>query len=450
MEKNKKEKIKNAALWVLFSYAMSQLIRLSGNIYVSRLVDPETFGLIAAAYVVITGINMFTDVGIWPYVVRHGTGQNQNIYNPVWTVQVIRGAGISLLILLICLCLSLTESEVRSNVLGVFGGDDFLIVLMVLSPIPFISGFVSLANPIYSRSFDRRKIELIGLASQLIGTLSMIGVAFVYPSVWALVTAVFVSSFAVLFMSHKLFSLQHKLHLDFNVVKDLFKFGKWIILASLGAFISTQADRIFIGQSLDLAQLGLYSIAAMMFAAIVSLVGAIITKIIFPLFSAVKDNQPSLLNAYNKLRLVSSIGVGLLAAILYWFSPLIIAFLYDDRYLVVGELLSILSIGLILFVTIELALELLTAIGVTKTRSKYVWAKCLALFVLFPVILSEYGLVGLVWVVALLPLAGLPFVFFDLKKNNYLNIGKELLYIFICLVPLILIATLENLTVVVQ
>src|SRR5262245_26326036 len=56
--------VKKAALWTLVGYGGGQLVRFASNIILTRLLLPDVFGLISLVYTFMTGLHMFTDVGI--------------------------------------------------------------------------------------------------------------------------------------------------------------------------------------------------------------------------------------------------------------------------------------------------------------------------------------------------------------------------------------------------
>ena len=50
--------------WVVTGYALQQILRLGGNMILTRLLIPEYFGLMALVNVFVVGLQMFSDLGI--------------------------------------------------------------------------------------------------------------------------------------------------------------------------------------------------------------------------------------------------------------------------------------------------------------------------------------------------------------------------------------------------
>src|SRR5690606_8194669 len=83
--------VKRGSLWALAGYGGSRVLRIGGNLVLWRLLYPDAFGLIALVNVFITGLTMFSDVGIGPSIVQNPRGDDPAFLNTAWTIQVVRG-----------------------------------------------------------------------------------------------------------------------------------------------------------------------------------------------------------------------------------------------------------------------------------------------------------------------------------------------------------------------
>ena len=63
-------------IWASSGFAISQLMRLSSNLILTRLLFPEVFGLMALVQVVMVGVKMFSDMGIATSVLRDKAGDD--------------------------------------------------------------------------------------------------------------------------------------------------------------------------------------------------------------------------------------------------------------------------------------------------------------------------------------------------------------------------------------
>ena len=74
-----KRRVLNAGIWSLAGYGCNQVLRFGSNLLMTRLLVPEMFGVMAIASVVMTGLAMFSDLGLKPSVVQSRRGNDPNI-----------------------------------------------------------------------------------------------------------------------------------------------------------------------------------------------------------------------------------------------------------------------------------------------------------------------------------------------------------------------------------
>src|SRR5580658_8950593 len=90
-----------ATFWTVMEYGCSMALRVVNSVVLTRLLMPETFGLMMFVMTIIVGIGLMSDIGLGPSVIRSPRGDDPVLLNTVWTLQVLRGAGIFLIILIL-------------------------------------------------------------------------------------------------------------------------------------------------------------------------------------------------------------------------------------------------------------------------------------------------------------------------------------------------------------
>ncbi|HSF73269.1 MAG TPA: oligosaccharide flippase family protein, partial [Microcoleus sp.] len=162
MSSGKKLAIKGAA-WTIASYGSSQIIRFGSNLILTRLLLPELFGLVGLTYVFITGINLFTDIGLGPSIIQNKRGEDPQFLNTAWTLQVIRS-------LFIWICLVIITQPVAS-----FYEEPRLLWLIPLIGInSLLGGFKSTATASLERKMAVKKVVIFELVIQIVSTTVMI------------------------------------------------------------------------------------------------------------------------------------------------------------------------------------------------------------------------------------------------------------------------------------
>ena len=86
-----KQRALNAGFWSLAGYGFNQALRFGSNLLMTRLLVPEMFGVMTIAYVVMTGLAMFSDLGLRPSVVQSKRGSDPVFLNTAWATQILRG-----------------------------------------------------------------------------------------------------------------------------------------------------------------------------------------------------------------------------------------------------------------------------------------------------------------------------------------------------------------------
>jgi O-antigen/teichoic acid export membrane protein len=422
-----KKKIFVAGFWVMLIFGFSNLVRLGSNLIVTRLLEPEMFGVMAVVTIVTIGIAMFTDLGLWAFVVRHKDPNNPHLLNAVWTLQVLRGWMMFLFILIVTIILILGNQYVPSYFHGIYADSRLPLLIAIAGTGSVISGYTSMASPVMHRKIEIGKLEFAEFVAQLAGTLLMIVWVWLYPSIWALLVAGLVTGIARTFLSYYFFPFRHKLVWDKAIVKEVFHFSKWIVIASALTYLFLQGDKLFFAAKIDAAMLGVYSIAFMLVATLTSVTETLAQKIIFPVFSSIVHGDRSLLKQkYYKVRLYLDFPIFIIAGLLMALGPTIVNLLYDPRYSDAGWMLQILVISVIGNTLSVVSAECLSALSITKVRMWVMLIRTLGLFIGLPLFYSLYGFYGALWVIALNVWISLPIVYWTLAKNSVFSFFNEI------------------------
>ncbi len=324
-----------SALWTLSGYAGGQVLRLGGNLVLTRLLFAEAFGLMALVSVFMTGLALFSDVGIGPSIIQNKRGDDPRFLNTAWTLQAGRGCA-----LWIAAC-------VGAAPFATFYGEASLAwIVPVTGLTALLGGFNSTKLFTANRHLKTSSNVIVELSSQFAGMIAMVTWALISPSIWALVSGGLVTSAAKMILSHKLMpGERNRFAWDTDAARELFAFGRWIFFSTLLTFLVMQSDRLIFGKMIPLSLLGVYSIA-LMFATLPSVVaGYVGNQIVFPLYSRIHHSGEELLPVFRRTRWPAMLLGGTILSVLITAGPSMIATLYDDRYHDAGWILQILSIG---------------------------------------------------------------------------------------------------------
>jgi len=336
MSAEKKLAIKGVA-WTIVSYGSSQIIRFVSNLILTRLLLPELFGLLGLAYVFITGINLFSDIGLGPSIIQNKRGEDPQFLNTAWTLQVIRS-------FFIWICLIIITKPIAN-----FYGDDRLEWLIpVIGINTIIGGFNSTAISSLNRQMAVKKVVIFELGLQIISTTVMLVWAWFDRSVWAILAGGFTNSVIELVWSHFLIpGKSNRFAWDKEAAKEIFSYGKWIFVSTALFFLCSQADRLILGKIFTLTMLGIYGIAFTLGDMPRQVIIAISGKVIFPSISLLaqlprEELRAKILN--NRKLILIPLAIGL--AIFVSFGDQLILILYRKEYAAASWMMPLLALGI--------------------------------------------------------------------------------------------------------
>lgn len=424
--KTLKQRAIQASIWAFSGHLLSQLIRLGSNLIMTRLLLPEVFGIMAIANVIITGLNLFSDLGLRQNLVRSKRAEDPIYLNTLWTIQILRGLAI------------FSFGMVASLVFYVLGHFNLIaagtayadvsipLVIAALSFNAVISGFQSTKLGLSGRQLDLGRVISIDICCQIAGIILMVAVAYSYPSVWALIVgSLFTSALKVLLSFIAVPGSGNNLHWDSDIFDEIFHFGKWIFLTSILGFLVNNGDRVLLGGLVDAKTFGLYAIAFLMIGSIQELFNKVIGTVAFPALSEVVRERPhDLKKTYYKFRLPIDIGTLLSAGLLFMAGHLVIDILYDERYKAAGRMFEILCISMVMD-RYSLAMQSFMAISKPKLLVPVSTARLVLIYTGVPVAFHYSGLNGALWAIVASRVAVLPIIFYLKIKNHLFDLNYE-------------------------
>lgn len=385
----------NGSYWTLGGYAIAQLLRLVSNVILAKLLFPEAFGLMVLVSVFLQGITMFSDIGIGPSIIQNEKGDEPTFLNTAWTMQVIRGF---IIWLIVC---------IGAYPYSQFYGESLLFALLPVAGITaIISGFNSTSLFTANRRINLSRVTILDLFAQITSILIMVSWVLIHPTVWGLVAGGIAGALVKLLLSHIwLGEIKNKFHWDKDAASRLFKFGKWILISTALTFFAAQMDRLLLGFLMGTAALGIYSIAAMFNTTAGAAIQMLGSKVLFPYFSqlARENDDIKLYQTLRKTRIIIILGGWLSSVLLISFGAFLIEMLYDERYSDAVWMIQILPLGTLVGILSLSYQNVLLA----KGYSSYITAiLAIQLILQASVITIGYHLNGIVGIIIGLSLVG--------------------------------------------
>ncbi len=330
-----RSRVLTGAVWAAGGLFLRHGLRLANNVILTRLLAPEAFGLMAIVNSFRTGMELVSDIGIAPSVIRSPRGEDPSFLATTFSLQAMRGAA-----------LWLAACVFASTLAGFYGHESLRWLVPAAASSLLIAGFNSPGLLLWRRNLQLRGIQAIDLVTQLVALAVSLAWVLVEPSVWGLVAGGVAASLTKLALSHAFAGQPVRFGWERSAARELISFGSWVFLSTLITFLADEADRLILGKLIPLAELGVYSIA-MMFATLPGgLVASLGDWVVLPAFSRSLDlDQSGVRRTFARVRRpVVALGGALLAPG-FAAAPAAIALLYDARYHEAGWMIQLLALG---------------------------------------------------------------------------------------------------------
>lgn len=322
--------------FTFLQFGAQNFLRLASNLILTRILFPEAFGLMALTQVLIAGVSLFSVIGIRGSIIQEGRETTPSFLHTAWTIAVLRGIFLTLVILLVAKPFSGFYAEPM-----LFG------LLMINGWVPAIRGFTSIRMLTAQREIQLGRLTAITIGVQALALLIMVGLAWWMQTVWALAIGNVVNAALLVVASHVFLpGPRDRFGFDRKAGMEIFNFGRWIILATIAAFFIQQGDKAVLGKFVSLETLSLYNIAFFLAAVPAAFGLALIDRVIYPLYA----RRPPAESEANRRKIFKARwGItGLLMAgsiVLALIGDPLVHILYDPRYEAAGAMLALIALA---------------------------------------------------------------------------------------------------------
>jgi len=378
-----------ASSWAIASNVGSQGIRFASNLVLSRLLFPEAFGVMALVTAALAGLDMFTDLGLGPSVIRT-PNPSRRFLDAAWSLQVVRGV-------IVCVVAALLAYPMAR-----WYHEPLLIQFVPVAALSSAIRAVAHLTPLtFNRDLKFRQLFILDIGSQLVGVIvSAIG-AWLWVSIWALVFGSLAGAITRTVLSYTMADEPRpRWCWDKQELKAISSFGRWVLLSTVFTYLLGQGDRLILGSFVSLTDVALYSIATVIIGAVFRFNTLLAERVLFPLYAKIgQETTPQFVRRVAKVRM-ATMGVILpMLCALACFGDLVVRLFWDSRYHPAGQLVRVLAGGSI-FLTFG-AGPLYLVRG--EAWVGFLFGVVQSLFTLPAMALGAhyYGLTGFVWGLAL-------------------------------------------------
>lgn len=349
---NLRLKVAQGAAWVLAARITINIIGLISTITLARLLVPSDFGIVSIALTIIAIVDSFTNIRATAALIHQEEPTRQHI-DTIWTISLIRGILISIIIALISFPASKIYNEPR-----------IVPILLILAAANVITGAYNPKLAILNKNLVFSRDFYISVASKISGLLVAAYIAWEYKSYWALISASLVSQFVTLVFGY--ISAPYCPKFTLSKFKDFYSFSAWLTLSQSVITINWNADQFIAGIVLNHNELGNYNFANNLASLPTREAIQPLTSTLFPGFTHLAKDRDRLKDAYLRSSAVV-FGISLPVAVGFSFLsgdlvPLVVGPQWTIASKMIGVMALIFGLG-----SISTSVQpLMMAVGATK------------------------------------------------------------------------------------
>lgn len=329
-------KVRRGSMLTTFGFGFQMFLRLASNLMLTRLLAPESFGLMALAMVVLGGLTMLSDIGTRDAVIRSPRGHEEPFLQTAWTIQVLRG----LMIGVVAAALAWPASVLYDQPI-------LFPLISALGLTMVIRGFNSISTVVVNRKLMLGRLTVIEILVQVVAIGVTVTMAWLLESVWALAIGQIASTLLHLVISHKFLPpFPHRFKMERETLSEILVFGRWILLATLFGYFGGQGIAAIQGFLLPIETIGFIVLANKLSWMPGRLVSQVLNKAAYPAIAEIARERPEdIAPALRKIRGALILGIIPLFTALSFLAQPIVDFLYDPRYAQSGAFLSFLALN---------------------------------------------------------------------------------------------------------
>lgn len=377
------QKISIGVLWNLGSLFMTRGANTLFLLFLTRLVAPEAFGLVAMATVVFELAGAFINSGLGTALIRSKDVSEADLNTVFYTNLLLSGVAYAALFIGAPL------------VAGFYRQPELVTLIQVMGMVVFINAAKIVQTAVLSRKMDFKSQMKANAFGALVSGPLAITAAWYGWGVWSLVvqmlSATCVSALTLWLASQ----WRPKLEFSIESFDKLFRFGRNLLADGVLTVLFRNSYILVIGRFFSAEVTGLYFLAKKVSNLVSQQLTSAVQQATLPALSTLQYDNESLRNKYRKIMQLMMFLIAPVMALLAGLAPTLFSLLFDEQWMAAVPYLQLLCVVGTLYPLHALNINLLNV----KGRSDLILRiglvkKIINLALLFMAI--PYGVLGIV------------------------------------------------------
>jgi O-antigen/teichoic acid export membrane protein len=322
--------------WSTISQFSRQIMGLVTTVTLAKLLLPSDFGLVGMATIATGFVGIFGDLGTSSAIIQR-KNISDSLLNSLFWINVVFGLLAMLIILAIAPLIAGFYQEPRVT-----------LVLRVLSLNFLISSVSNIQKTLLERKLAFNTSAKVEISAVLSGAVVGISSAIVGWGVWSLVAQTIAVTSITTLLLWKFTEWKPKFMYSWKAVEEVRSYSLNLTAFSIFNFFERNADNIIIGKFLGAQDLGYYTLAYRLMLYPLQSISAIISRVMFPLFSSLQDDNTKFGQAYLRANsTIALISFPLMLGLWALVEPFILTFFGKQWQPVILLLLILAPVGMI-------------------------------------------------------------------------------------------------------
>lgn len=360
-------------------------INFASSVVLARLLTPDDFGCIAMLMIFISLSKTFIDGGFGSALIQKKKPTKED-YSTIfyWNI------ALSLLLyIIIFLFAPYIASFYRIPLLTR--------VLRVQGIVLFFNALSIIQQNQLRKNLQFKQLSIIYVVSALLSLALAIVLACRGFGVWSLVA----QQISISGLHALLFWIVGKwkpmLVFSFSSLKELFKFGSFMLFSSLVSTFAVEMQGLLVGRKFNAATLGLYNQAFRLEGSAATAASSVIDNVTFPVLSSVQDDKKAFISALKRFIQIPSYICCIMMTILIVIAKPVIILIYSSKWVECIPYFQVLCVGGVAVCLQGIAKNSLAAIGESKVIFKWNLIQRILTIVLCVLGIVIAGMKGLLW-----------------------------------------------------
>ncbi|MBD5355787.1 MAG: lipopolysaccharide biosynthesis protein [Bacteroides sp.] len=327
-----RHKALKAVIWNACQKYGSLIIAFGANIILARELSAEDYGLIGLLTVFIAIANSITESGFSSALI-----QKKDITQTEYCTVFLWNIGVAVILYTLIFVFAPQLGKYFDNPL--------------LSPILRIQGIVIIINALctiqttrLTKQLDFKALAIRNLIATSVGSAIGISLVLLDYGVWGLVWQAIANSIVGCLLLWYVSKWRPQWIFSCSAFKGMFKFGSYIFLSGICNTIYLNIQSFIIGKVFSVKDLGYYSQAKRLEQVPVEGTSAVLSQVLFPIYSSIADNRQRHIEAVRKnIKIITYITFPIMVLLIVIAHPLIVG-LFTDKWEPSVPMLQILCI----------------------------------------------------------------------------------------------------------